>query len=77
MSLLKRIREFGMPRPGEFVEVYQKRQLIAAGTVVAVDRATVTIAEARGGLVDLDTDMLRSGLRDGSISIQRPRDFSP
>jgi hypothetical protein len=71
MSLLRRIQQGGLPRPGEVVEVYQHDTLLAAGTVVAVDEQTVSVADKRG-LVDLDTTELRRGLSDGSIRIYRP-----
>jgi hypothetical protein len=71
MSLLRRIQQGGMPRPGEVVEIYQHNALLAAGTVVAVDEKTVSVAGKRG-LIDLDTTELRRGLSDGSIRIHRP-----
>lgn len=70
MSLLRRLMG-RMPRPGETVEIYQLNRLLAAGTVVAMDEKTVTVADSRG-LIDLDTETLRRGLNDGSISIKRP-----
>lgn len=59
-----------MPQPGETVEIYQQRHLLASGFVVSVDHKTVTIA-GPGGLIDLDTTALRRGLNDGSIIIKR------
>jgi hypothetical protein len=72
MSLLRRIEGSRLPRPGETVEVYQLNRLLAAGTVVAADAQTITIAGVRG-LIDLDTEEVRRGLRDGSIEVKRPR----
>jgi len=71
MSLLRRLQWGMMPRPGENVEVYQHERLIAAGTVIASDAKTITIAGS-DGLVDLDTTELRRGLNDGSIIVKRP-----
>lgn len=70
MSLLRRLRERNMPRPGEDVAIYQNNHLLAAGKVIAVDNSTVTIA-ADDGLVDLDTEQVRRGIHDGSIEIKR------
>ena len=70
MSLLRRLRERMLPKVGEVVAVYQDGRLLAEGTVVAADKHTITIAGARG-LVDLDTDTLRRGLGDGTISVKR------
>lgn len=69
MSLLRRIWPT-IPRPGEQVEIHQHNRLLAAGTVVAADAKTVTIA-SRKGLIDLDTNALRRGIHDGSIVVRR------
>lgn len=71
MSLLQRLNASRMPRPGEHVEIYQHNRLLAQGVVVAVDGHTVSIA-GPSGLVDLDTNELRRGLHDGSITVKRP-----
>lgn len=72
MSLLQRFGANRMPRPGEVVEVYQHNRLLARGTVIAVDRQTVSIA-GEDGLIDLDTQELQRGLGDGSIRVRRYR----
>lgn len=73
MSLLERIERGRMPRIGEQVEIYQKKHLLAAGTVIAIDASTVSIA-GKNDLIDLDTTELRRGLGDGSIEVRRRLD---
>lgn len=69
MGLLDLVYRNRMPHEGDEVEIYQRHQLLAAGTVISLDHKTVTIAD-RSGLIDLDTDELRRGLNDGSIHIR-------
>lgn len=68
VTMIERVEIYRMPRPGEKVEVFQLRRLLARGTVITVDAEIVSIADTRG-LVDLDTYELRRGLRDGSVTI--------
>lgn len=70
-SLLRIIRSGGMPHVGEYVEVYQHKQLLAGGNVITADQSMISIA-GTSGIVDLDTLELRRGLFDGSITIKRP-----
>lgn len=69
MSLLRRVHENRMPRAGEVLKIYQKEQILAQGYVINVDRKTISIAGK--GIVDLVTDVVRRGLHDGSIRIER------
>jgi hypothetical protein len=69
MSLLKRIQQTRMPRPGEVIKIYQNERLLASGYVITVDRQTISIAG--DGIIDLDTDEVRRGLHDGSVRIER------
>ncbi|MCA0456510.1 MAG: hypothetical protein LCI00_21230 [Chloroflexi bacterium] len=69
MSLLRRVRENRMPRVGEVLKIYQHDHMLAHGYVVNVDRRTISIAGQ--GIVDLDTDVVRRGIHDGSVRIER------
>ena len=70
MNLLQRLEASRMPRPGETVEIYQHNRLLASGMVIAVDIQSVSIA-GEAGLIDLDTNELRRGLNDGTITVKR------
>jgi hypothetical protein len=58
-----------MPRAGEVLRIYRRDRLIASGYVISADRQTICVAGK--GIIDLNTDGVRRGLRDGSIRIER------
>jgi hypothetical protein len=61
--------QYRMPREGEVLRIYRQGRLIASGYVISADRQNICIAGK--GIIDLNTDGVRRGLRDGSIRIER------